>query len=125
MKRLTITGYVGRNVDFRSDSAGNDFATFSVGVSVGTKDNPKTDWVDVSCSGKLLELTKHIKQGYKVFVEGFPVANTYVNKENKHIAVLKLFAQYIEILMFKGEGEVSTELNGNDCEGEKPVNIVS
>ena len=114
MKRLTITGYVGRDVDFRSDSVGNDFATFSVGVYVGTKDNPKTDWVDVSCSGKLLELAKYIKQGYKVFVEGFPVANIYVNKENKHIAVLKMVAQYIEILMFRDDVDASTELNSND-----------
>jgi single-stranded DNA-binding protein len=103
MKRMIITGYASRDAEFRTDSTGKDFATFSVGVSVGSKDNPKTDWVDISCGGSLLGIAKYIKQGCKVFIEGFPSIGAYLNKENKPTATQKLFANYMEILTFKSE----------------------
>ncbi len=100
---MTITGYAGRDVEFRKDPTGKDFATFSVGVFVGTKDNPKTDWVDISCNGKLLEIAKNIKQGCKVLIDGFPSVSAYLNKENKPSANQKLFVNFMEILTFKSE----------------------
>ena len=103
MKRMIITGYASRDAEFRTDSTGKDFATFSVGVSVGSKDNPKTDWVDISCGGSLLGIAKYIKQGCKLFIEGFPSIGAYLNKENKPTANQKLFANYMEILTFKSE----------------------
>ncbi len=103
MKRMIITGYASRDAEFRTDSTGKDFATFSVGVSVGSKDNPKTDWVDISCGGSLLGIAKYIKQGCKVFIEGFPSIGVYLNKENKPTTTQKLFANYMEILTFKSE----------------------
>ena len=58
MKKIIITGNVGRDPEVRSDQSGAQFVTFSVGVSVGTKQNPKTDWVDISCGGKLVDVAK-------------------------------------------------------------------
>lgn len=98
MKRLTITGNIGRDPELRLDPSGNQFATFTVAVAVGTRVNPKTDWVDVSCSGKLAEIAcTYAKKGAKVLVDGFPAANAYINKDNIPVATLRLYANSIEI----------------------------
>jgi single-strand DNA-binding protein len=99
MKKIIITGNVGKDPELRADQSGNQFATFSVGVSVGTKQAPKTDWVDVSCNGKLADIAKnYIKKCSKLLVEGFPSVNAYMSKENKPVATLKVFANNIEFL---------------------------
>ena len=99
MKKIIITGYVGKDPELKADQSGNQFATFSMGVSVGTKQAPKTDWVEINCNGKLVDLTKnYIKKGSKLLVEGFPSVNAYINKENKPVASLKIFANNIEFL---------------------------
>jgi single-strand DNA-binding protein len=99
MKKIIITGNVGRDPEMRADQTGNQFASFSVGVSVGTKQNPKTDWVDVTCNGKLSDLARnYIKKGSKLLVEGFPSVNAYLNRENKPVGTLRIYASNIEFL---------------------------
>ena len=99
MKKIIITGNVGKDPELRADQSGNQFATFSVGVSVGTKQNPKTDWVEVSCNGKLADIARnYVKKGTKILVEGFPTANAYINRENKPVASLRVFANTVELL---------------------------
>mgnify|MGYP000611973680 CR=1 FL=1 len=104
MKRLTITGNIGRDPELRLDPSGSQFATFSVAVPTGTKQNPKTDWVDVSCNGKTAEIAfTYAKKGTRVLVDGFPNANAYINKDNIPVGVLKLYAHSIELLNRVGE----------------------
>ncbi len=99
MKKMIITGNVGRDPESRADQAGNSFTTFSVGVSVGTKTNPKTDWVEVSCNAKLGDVARnYVKKGTKILVEGYPTATAYINKENKPVASLRLYANNLELL---------------------------
>lgn len=99
MKKIIITGNVGRDPEIRVDQSGNHFATFSVAVSVGNKQTPKTDWIQVSCSGKLSEITRnYIKKGSKLLVEGFPNVNAYLNKQNKAVGILTIYANNIEFL---------------------------
>ena len=109
MKKMIITGNVGKDPELRADQSGNQFATFSVGVSVGTKQAPKTDWVEISCNGKLADIAKtYVKKGSKLLVEGFPSASAYVNRENKPVASLRIFANTIEFLS-KREDEQSDD----------------
>lgn len=99
MKRLTITGNLGRDPELRIDPNGNAFATFSVAVAVGTRGNPRTDWIDVSCNGKLAEIvTTYAKKGYKVLIDGFPSVNAYINADNVPVSVQRLHAHTLEIL---------------------------
>ncbi len=44
MKKMTITGNIGRDAEIRVNNRGEEFATFSVAVRVGTKDNPRTNY---------------------------------------------------------------------------------
>ncbi|MCX8514089.1 MAG: hypothetical protein RL017_881 [Pseudomonadota bacterium] len=114
MKKLIITGNVGREPELRADQNGNQYTTFSVGVSVGTKQAPKTDWVEVSCGGKLADIAKsYVKKGSKLLVEGYPTANAYINKENKPVASLRLYANNIELLSRK-EDDASEDSNNSN-----------
>lgn len=99
MKRLTVTGNMGRDAEMRIDPNGHQFATFSVGINVGNKANPKTDWIEVSCNGKLAEvITMYGKKGRKVLVDGFPHVQAYLNKDNVPAASLRMYANSIELL---------------------------
>ncbi|MCC2644247.1 MAG: hypothetical protein K0R49_525 [Burkholderiales bacterium] len=114
MKKIIITGNVGRDPEMRADQTGGQFASFSVGVSVGTKQNPKTDWVDVTCNGKLSDLARnYIKKGSKILVEGFPSVNAYLNRENKPVGTLRIYANNIEFLG-KREDSETDHTNNNE-----------
>jgi len=110
MKKLIITGNLGKDPEKRADQNGNQFATFSVAVAVGTKDNPKTDWVDVSCGGKLADVVcSYLKKGNKVLVTGFPSVNAYTNKNNEVVGTLRVYADDIEFLTPKDVGQINVE----------------
>jgi single-strand DNA-binding protein len=98
MKKLTITGNVGKDAEIKVNATtGELFATFSVGVSVGTKEQPKTDWIFVNT--KRVDFAREfIKKGRKVLVEGFPSATGYVNDNGVVIASIRLSAHIIELL---------------------------
>jgi len=99
MKRLTVTGNMGHDPELRTSPEGAQFVTFSVGVNVGNRANPKTDWIDVSCNGRLVDvIMKHAKKGTRVLVDGFPKVNAYLNKDNVPTGNLKLYAHSIELL---------------------------
>ena len=99
MKKIIITGNASRDPEMRVDQSGNQFATFSVGVSVGTKQAHKTDWVDVICNSRLADVARlYVKKGSKLLIEGFPSTSAYVNKENQPVAMLKVYANNIEFL---------------------------
>jgi single-strand DNA-binding protein len=129
MKKIIITGNLGKDPEKRADQSGNQFAVFTVAVSVGTKDKPKTDWVDVSCSGKLADVVcSYLKKGSKVLVTGFPSVNAYISKENTAVGALRVYADDIEFLSTKSEGDQhegynsnshSTNLNSTTLEGDQ------
>ncbi|MCC2645217.1 MAG: hypothetical protein K0R49_259 [Burkholderiales bacterium] len=99
MKRLTITGNLGRDPELRINPEGNSFATFSVAVSSGNKANRRTDWIDISCNGRLAEfVTTYAKKGNKVLVDGFPSVGAYINSSNEPVPVQRLYAHSLEIL---------------------------
>lgn len=120
MFKLICTGNVGKAPTQRANNAGETFVTFSLGVSIGTKQNPKTNWVEISCNGKLAEVAaKYIVVGSKILVEGFPTANAYINKENKAVGTLRISANNIEFLS-SNKSEHTQEVNGNVKDNEPP-----
>jgi single-strand DNA-binding protein len=117
MFKLILTGNVGKSPEPRATQSGDVFVTFSVGVSVGTKQNPKTQWVEVSCNGKLADVAgAHITVGQKIMVEGYPSVNAYINKNNEAIGTMRVNAHNIEFLSSKQSEHVgnSEQLKPND-----------
>ncbi len=115
MKKIIVTGNVGRDPEQRTSSTGESFVTFSLAVSVGTKNAPKTDWLEISCGGKTAEVVQnYVRKGTKLLIEGSPTATAYINKENKPVASLRVYANTIE---FIGSREKSEDL------GDTYVNV--
>jgi single-strand DNA-binding protein len=123
MKKIIVTGNLGRDPERRSDQNGNAFATFSIAVSVGTKQTPKTDWVDISCGGKLVDVVcTYLKKGNKVLVAGFPTVNAYINKDNVAVGILRVYADDIEFLSPRAESENGVGMVDGDVHSLPPVN---
>lgn len=100
MLKTILTGNVGADSVSHDANDGGVFVTFSVAVAIGTKTNPKTEWVDVSCNGKLAEIAAgYVKKGMKVLIEGFPKTRVvFYEKSNEHVAKLQIYANTIEFL---------------------------
>ena len=107
MKKIIVTGNVGRDPESRFAPSGESFVTFSLAVTTGPKNNQKTDWLEISCNGKTAEVVQsYVRKGSKLLVEGTPSANAYINKEGKPVATLRVSASNIE---FIGSRERSEE----------------
>ncbi len=126
MKRLTITGNLGRDPELRIDPEGNSFATFSVAVPMGNKANRRTDWIDVNCNGKLAEIvTTYARKGNKVLVDGFPSVGAYINADNVPVPVQRLYAHTLEILN-RAERDTSLDVPAAEVhEYEFPVDGIT
>lgn len=101
-----MTGNVGRDPEVRADQSGNQFVTFSLAVAVGTKQNPRTDWIDVTCNGKLADVAKnYVKKGTKLLIEGFPSVHAYMTKENTPAATMRVSVNNFEFLSKRDDNE--------------------
>ena len=106
MRKIFFNGNVGRNPETRYAQDGKSFVTFSVAVNAGTKDNPKTDWYEVSCNGRTAEVvTQYVKAGTKVLVEGTPSVSAWVNKEGQAVGSQRVAASNVEMLSSKDGGD--------------------
>lgn len=112
MKKIFVTGNVGRDPESRYAPSGESFVTFSLAVTTGPKNNQKTDWLEISCNGKTAEVVQtYVRKGTKLLVEGTPSANAYLNKEGKPVATLRVSANNIE---FIGSKERTEEAGAHD-----------
>mgnify|MGYP005607651571 CR=1 FL=1 len=113
MKKIFITGNVGRDPELRYAPSGEVFVTFSLAVTTGPKDNQKTDWLEISCNGRTAEtVQKWVKKGSKLLIEGTPSANAYINKEGQAVASLRVSASNIEFIGGKDRPEEPGAVGG-------------
>lgn len=99
MKKILVTGNVGKDPETRYAPSGESFVTFSFAVTTGSKANQKTDWLEISCNGKTAEVVQnYVRKGSKLLVEGTPSASAYINKEGKPVATLRVSASTIEFI---------------------------
>lgn len=112
MKKIIITGQVGRDPELRYAPSSESFVTFSLAVTTGSKNNQKTDWLEISCNGKNAEVVQaYVRKGTKLLIEGTPSANAYINKEGKPVATLRVTASNIEFIGSKQEDSESNNSN--------------
>jgi single-strand DNA-binding protein len=83
-----FTGYIGRDAELKFLSSGDPVASFSLAVSVGTKDSKETLWVDCSVWGKRAEtLHQYLVRGTPVSVLGDINIRTYTKTDGTFVAV--------------------------------------
>ena len=97
MIELNCTGYIAKDAEVKTSPDGENYTTFSIAVSVGTKANPVTEWIQAICKGKLAEVAAtYVKAGLKVWIRGRPAAISYVNANNKTVNVLRCVVSQLE-----------------------------
>lgn len=98
----SFIGRLGRDPETRYTGGGEAVANFSLGVGWKTKNEDGTEWVRVSCFGKLAELvTEYCKKGKQVFVMGRLRTREYEKDGQKRYAT-EIVADRIQFL---GGGE--------------------
>ena len=113
MKRLTIIGNIGMDSIVKDSQDGNQFVVSSVAVKIGTKDNPKVEWVELIFNDNLVDFAnKYIVKGTKVFIEGFPSINVYPSKTGELVAKQRIYVNKVELLSSKSKNTLEdTELS--------------
>ena len=98
--KTTAIGTLGRDAEQIGEL---ELWKFSIAVSNGKKnEEEKTYWVD--CLIKFKGLIPYLLKGAKVYIEGFPQAKAYTNKEGTAMANLVVNVNQIEILKFVDSG---------------------
>lgn len=122
MKKIIVTGNVGRDPESRYDASGSMFVTFSLAVNTGSKANQKTDWLEISCNGKTAELVQtYVRKGKKLLIEGTPAASAYINKEGNAVATLRVYANNVEFLSAERGEETGMDNSYEHAPGNEPA----
>lgn len=103
MKKLIVTGHVGHDPEMVTSLGNKQFAKFSLANKADNKSTTKTDWILVTCNGKLAEFVcAYVKKGTKLLIEGKTNVSAYINTKTKEVVgVQNLYADTIEILSVK------------------------
>lgn len=77
LNQCNFIGRLGKDVEMKYAQNGNAIANFSIAVGESWKDKitgekkEKTEWVNLSCFGKLAEICgQYLKKGSKVYISG-------------------------------------------------------
>jgi len=83
INNCAFSGYVGRNPEVKTSKDGaTNWAEFSLAVSTGNKDKPKTTWLRCSVFGKnYMKVIEKCNKGEEVYVSGkLDVGEPYLGK---------------------------------------------
>lgn len=75
-------GRLGKDADINTMSNGDPVCNFSLAVDIGTRDNPKTMWVECAVFGKRAEsLHPYLTKGTKVTCSGRVSLDEYTSRQ--------------------------------------------
>ena len=103
MKKISIIGNVTKDAEIRRFEGGRSVINFDVAVNERYKDRngqkaERTTYVRCAMWRENTSIAQYITKGTKLYVEGSPDADAYVNKEGKAIGNLKVNVREIEFL---------------------------
>lgn len=122
MIKLLMIGHLGRDCQLKEVN-GKSVMSFTVAHTEKFKDSQgnqkeKTTWVDCSYWSDRTGISPYLTKGKQVYVEGFPEADTYVNKEGQHVSVLRMRVLNVQLLSSgssdsSNQGASNSESNSN------------
>lgn len=103
MKKISIIGNVTKDAEVRAFEGGRSVINFDVAVNERYKDKngqkqERTTYVRCAMWREVTTIAQYITKGTKLYVEGSPDADAYVNKEGKAVGNLKINVREIEFL---------------------------
>jgi len=103
MKKISIIGNVTKDAEVRSFDGGRSVINFDVAVNERYKDKngqkqERTSYVRCAMWREITTIAQYITKGTKLYVEGSPDADAYINKEGKAVGNLKINVREVEFL---------------------------
>lgn len=101
LNQCNFFGNIGRDAEMKQSKDGSkSWAEFSIGVSVGSSQSPKTMWVKCLCFGKLGErMMIYATKGSSVYVSGKIDISPYIGKKNNEAMVnIALLCDNVQIM---------------------------
>lgn len=103
MNKVIITGRTTKDIELKVTPTGTNVATFSVAVKRPFKDN-ESDFFECVAYSKTAELiSKYVKKGDLIGLEGRLQARNYTNKEGRKVYVTEIIVENVEFLQSKKE----------------------
>jgi single-stranded DNA-binding protein len=109
LNQCSFMGHVGHSASVKTSKDGSkQWAEFSLAVSTGSQQSPKTMWVKCRIFGKGVDKAKEkIFKGDTVYVSGKIDASAYLNKAGAAAVDVSMFVNEWQLLKSKNEGQVS------------------
>ncbi len=103
MKKISIIGNVTKDAEVRAFEGGKSVINFDVAVNERYKDKSgqkveRTSFFRCSKWAENTTIAQYIIKGTKLYVEGLPEADAYINKEGKAVGNIKINVREIEFL---------------------------
>jgi single-strand DNA-binding protein len=103
MRKISIIGNVTKDAEVRNFENSRSAVNFDVAVNERYKDKQgqkveNTHFIRCVMWRDNTEIAKYILKGTKIYVEGKPEAEAYVNREGKAVAVQKIRVDEVEFL---------------------------
>ena len=121
MKKISIIGNVTKDAEVRAFEGGRSVINFDVAVNERFKDKngqkqERTSYVRCAMWREVTTIAQYITKGTKVYVEGSPDADAYINKEGKAVGNLKINVRELEFLgsAKKSDGSGSSSPSSED-----------
>ena len=119
MKKISIIGNVTKDAEVRAFEGGRSVINFDVAVNERYKDKngqkvERTSYIRCALWREVTTIAQYITKGTKIYVEGSPDADAYINKDGKAVGNLKINVRELEFL---GSAK-KTETSGSSSPGE-------
>jgi len=98
MNLAIFGGRLGRDAELNKMSNGDPVANFAIAIDVGTRDNPKTMWVDCALFGERAnKLQQYLTKGLKVTVSGRVSLAEFQARDGSNKTALRLTCTDIDM----------------------------
>lgn len=117
MNKVILTGRTTKDIELKVTTSGTNVATFSVAVKRAYKGNgeQESDFFECVAYSKTAELiSKYVKKGDMVGIEGRLQTRNYTNREGKKVYVTEIIVDNVEFLQSKKQGEQSATVEETD-----------
>lgn len=104
---LQAIGNITKDATLRTTQGGKDVLSFTIAVNHGSKDQPRTEYIDCSVWGERArsKLGEYLVKGAKVAVNGIPGVNAYVADNGEARGSITLMVDQIELMGGNSQGQ--------------------
>ena len=117
MNKVVITGRTTKDIELKVTTSGTNVATFSIAVKRAYKGNgeQESDFFECVAYSKTAELiSKYVKKGDMVGIDGRLQTRNYTNKDGRKVYVTEIIVENVEFLQTKKQGEQNATVEETD-----------